>query len=287
MLICVTGLNGSGKTSYAAGILDKYRRRGIRTVANIGVEGSEVVRSFEELMSLRNCVLLLDEATAMISSRQSQSLAPEALLFFQTLRHANIGCVVTAPTIDRVDIALRSLLLQWIALTPIVRTTPKGGIWANTHLSLVRTGRPHEGADGAGAKMISPWFSLYRPARHHAIYDSFADVDLFTRQAKFPRSCPRCGLGVGYGSKSVSDRPMRDPDTFEAFYYCENCGHLLGHVAPERHLVLPAEERAEFDRIMLGGDVVALDPASAVSRTVNATTLDAHGGSSALDHLEN
>jgi len=231
MLMCVTGLNGAGKTAYAVGTLRRYAARGIPTYANIDVTGSGLIRSFEELMALRDCVLLLDEATAMLSSRQSQSLPPEALLFFQTLRHSNIGCIITAPTIERVDIALRSLLLKWVALTPIIKTTPKGGIWANTHLSLVRSGRPLEGADGAGAKMGSPWFSLYRPARHHADYNSFADVDLFARQSKFPRTCPLCGLGVTYGSTPATRAPVADPEDFEAGYFCGNCGFKLGYVA--------------------------------------------------------
>lgn len=231
MLMCVTGLNGAGKTAYAVGTLRRYAARGVPTFANIDVTGSGLVRSFEELMSLRDCVLLLDEATAMLSSRQSQSLPPEALLFFQTLRHSNIGCIITAPTIERVDIALRSLLLKWVALTPVIKTTPKGGIWANTHLSLVRSGRPLEGADGAGAKMGSPWFSFYRPARHHADYNSFADVDLFARQSKFPRTCPLCGLSVRYGATDALERAPRDPDEFEAEYFCGNCGFRLGYVA--------------------------------------------------------
>lgn len=275
MLTIVTGLNGAGKTAYAVGMLDAYRRRGIRVVANIGVKGADVVRSFDELMMLRDCVLLLDEATAMISSRQSQSLAPEALLFFQTLRHSNIGCIVTAPTIDRVDIALRSLLLKWVALTPIVKTVPRGGIWANTHLSLVRTGRPLEGADGAGAKMAAPWFSLYRPSRHHAAYDSYADVDLFTRQTRFPRTCPRCGLGVTYGAKAVSDVGERDPDDFQAAYFCANCGHLLGAVTRQRSIA-PTVDRMgaeEFARL--------------VSGEVNATTVELRDDSLQSDHLRN
>ena len=230
--MCVTGLNGAGKTAYSVGLLQRYAARGIRTMSNIDVAGSGLVRSFEELMSLRDCVLLLDEATAMLSSRQSQSLPPEALLFFQTLRHSNIGCIITAPTIERVDIALRSLLLKWVALTPLIRTTPKGGIWANTHVSLVRSGRPLEGADGAGAKMSSPWFSLYRPSRHHADYNSFADVDLFARQSKFPRTCPLCGLGVGYGSAPATPQAVADPDHFQAEYFCGNCGFRLGYVSP-------------------------------------------------------
>jgi len=86
LITAVTGLNGAGKTSYAAGLLQKWQRKGIKTAANIGVVGSTLVRNFDDLLKLRDCILLVDEVTAVASSRQFASLTPEALLFFQTLR---------------------------------------------------------------------------------------------------------------------------------------------------------------------------------------------------------
>lgn len=255
VITAVTGLNGAGKTAYAVGLLRQAQRRGIRTVANIGVQGSELVRTFDELMALRDCVLLIDEVTAVANSRQFQSLTPEALLFFQTLRHSNVGCVYTCPTIERADLALRSLTLKWISLTPLVKTVPRGGIWANTHVSFVRSGRPIEGADGTGAKMLSPWFSLYRPARHHADYDSYADVDLFTRSQRFPPRCPHCGLGANYGTKPVSLAPMHNPDEFEASYYCSGCGYLLGMVSKPRSEVITNPELAAHFSAMLTAEL--------------------------------
>lgn len=232
MITAVTGLNGAGKTSYAAGLLQKWQKRGIKTAANIGVAGSTLVRNFDDLMKLRDCVLLVDEVTAVANSRQFASLTPEALLFFQTLRHSNIGLIWTAPTYDRCDLALRSLTLHWIHMSPLIATIPRGGIWANTHVSFVRSGRPIEGIDGA--KMIAPLPGLYLPARHHAVYDSFADVDLFTRQQKFPRVCPNCGSSIDYGrSKAVTEF---HGDDFEASFHCGNCGHPLGTVTRPRGL---------------------------------------------------
>lgn len=208
-------------------MLKEYQRRGIKTAANIGVEGAQLVRSFDELLELRDCVLLVDEVTAVASSRQFASLTPEALLFFQTLRHSNIGCIWTAPTYDRADLALRSLTLKWIALTPLIRTVPRGGIWANTHLSLVRSGKPVEGE--SGAKMVAPWISFYRPALHHSAYDSFADVDLFTRSQRWPTRCPDCGTGIEYGRMKASTDPT--PKGIDASFFCPLCGHHLGTVS--------------------------------------------------------
>lgn len=230
MIVAVTGLNGAGKTAYAAGLLKRWQKRGVATAANIGVEGSQLVRNFDHLMQLRDCVLLVDEVTAVASSRQFASLTPEALLFFQTLRHSNIGLIWTAPTYDRCDLALRSLTLEWVHLSALITSRPRGGIWRNTHVSFVRSGRPVEGLDGA--TMLAPIPSLYMPARHHAVYDSYADVDLFTRQQKFPTRCPDCGVSIDYGRlKATTELGSID---FEASFYCPRCGHQLGSVVRPR-----------------------------------------------------
>jgi hypothetical protein len=230
MIHAITGLNGAGKTSYAAGVLQRWQKKGVRTAANIGVKGSILVRNFDELLQLRDCVLLIDEVTAVASSRQFASLTPEALLFFQTLRHSNIGLIWTAPTYDRCDLALRSLTLYWTHLSPLIKSVPKGGIWANTHVSFTRSGRPTEGAEGAN--MIAPLPGLYRPARHHAVYDSFADVDLFSRSVRFPSRCPGCGVSLDYGRmKPTTELGSSD---YEASYYCPQCFQLLGAVTRPR-----------------------------------------------------
>lgn len=268
VITAVTGLNGAGKTAFAVGILDRYRRRGIRTAANIGVEGAELVTSFEQMMSLRDCVLLVDEVTAVASSRQAMSLTPEALLFFQTLRHANVGCVYTCPTIERADIALRSLTLKWVALSPLVTTMPRGGIWRNTRVSLVRSGRPQEGAEGAGVGMVHPWFSLYRPAAHYANYDSYADVDLFNRATKFPTRCPRCGVGVTYGTRPVSLERVEGGAALEADYYCGTCGDRLGGVRPalqlhdDRVLTNPGASPAAVEMLASWADIPGAERAA-------------------------
>jgi len=202
----------------------------MKTAANIGVQGAQLVRNFDDLLTLRDCVLLVDEVTAVASSRQFASLTPEALLFFQTLRHSNIGLIWTAPTYDRCDLALRSLTLYWVHLMPLIKSVPKGGIWANTHVSFVRGGRPVEGMDGA--KMAAPLPGLYRPARHHAVYDSYADVDLFSRSQRFPSRCPECGISLDYGRMKVATD--LSAVTFDASFYCPRCATHLGGVTRPR-----------------------------------------------------
>lgn len=224
MIRAITGLNGAGKTAYAAGLLRRYNARGFRTAANIGVQGSQLVRTFDDLVALRDCVLLVDEVTAVASSRQFASLTPEALLFFQTLRHSNVGLIWTAPTFDRCDLALRSLTLSWTHLSALVTRRRPGSVWRSTVLSFTRTGRPVEALDGS--KMLTPIPGLYRPARHYEAYDSFADVDLFSR-SRFPTRCPSCGVGIDYGRlRASTSRP--EPDSTLSAFYCPRCAELLG-----------------------------------------------------------
>lgn len=225
MIHGITGLNGAGKTAYAVGLLRKYKRRGFDIAANIGVVGATHVRNFDDLMALRNCVLLVDEVTAVASSRAYASLTPEALLFFQTLRHSNIGLLWTAPTFDRCDIALRTLTLHWTHLSALITRRVPNSVWRNTSYAFVRSGRPIEGMDGA--KMLAPLPGLFRPAAHFEAYDSFADVDLFSRTQRFPGRCPTCGVGIDYG-RSKPTVGYNPDGSFESAFHCSRCGVLLG-----------------------------------------------------------
>lgn len=229
MITAVTGLNGAGKTAYSAGMLTRWAAKGIDTYANIGVRGAKLVENFDQLMALRDCVLLVDEITAVASSRQFASLTPEALLFFQTLRHSNIGLLWTAPTYDRCDLALRSLTLHWVHLHPLITVLPKGGIWRNTKVSFVRSGKPTEGIDGA--KMIAPFPSFYLPSRHWQDYDTLANVDLFSRTNRFPNRCPNCGVGIDYGRMRAAE--SHDSASFaQITFYCPRCTYDLGTAQP-------------------------------------------------------
>lgn len=223
MIHAVTGLNGVGKTAYAVSLLRRWQAKGHAIAANIGVRGAQQVHNFDDLMGLRNCVLLLDEVTASASSRQFASLSPEALLFFQTLRHSNVGLIWTAPTYDRADLALRSLTLRWTFIRPLVTRRVEGSAWSSTLVSFVRTGWPEESQDGP--RLRGAWPSLFRPARAFEFYDSFADVALFERVMKHPRACPRCGASLDYGRAKISDSATEwNAPELRA---CGSCGYLL------------------------------------------------------------
>lgn len=231
MITAVTGLNGAGKTAWAAGELRRWHARGVDVFANIGVRGAGLVENFDQLMRLRNCILLVDEVTAVASSRMFASLTPEALLFFQTLRHSNIGLIWTAPTYDRCDVALRSLTLRWVHLSPLITTRPKGAIWRSTRVSFMRSGKPVEGMDGA--RMLAPMPGLYLPSRHWQEYDTRANVDLFSRSTRFPSRCPNCGLSIDYGRMKAAN-VHTDDKLANVTFYCPRCSLDLGTVSETR-----------------------------------------------------
>lgn len=224
MIRVVTGLNGVGKTAYAVRLLRRYQRAGYTIAANIRVTDAIEVTTFDELMALRNCVLLVDEVTAVASSRSFATLSPEALVFFQTLRHSNIGVIWTAPTFDRADIALRQLTLSWTHLTALYTRRVPGSPWRSTLLALGRTGRPHEAQDGS--KMVGALPFLFRPSSAFEHYDTLASVDLFQRVPRFPRTCPNCGLAIQYGRGSAVSSPPLNPAR-PSQLFCSACGYQI------------------------------------------------------------
>lgn len=225
MITAVTGLNGAGKTAYAVAQLRKFQSRGYSIAANIDVSGATLLRNFDDVLALRDCIVLIDEITAVASSRQFASLSPEALVFFQTLRHSNLGVFWTAPTYDRADIALRSLTLSWVHLSPLFSRSRKLSPWRDTLVSFGRRGRPAESADGA--KMITPVPFLFRPSKAFEHYDSHADVDLFQRVPRFPRSCPACGLSLSYGRGVAQPFQSLAPQQLSSQLFCPRCGVSL------------------------------------------------------------
>lgn len=194
----VTGLNGAGKSALAVSMLRRAAGRGFKIAANVKVDGAEYVTDYEQLLNLKHCLLLLDDVTAVASSRSYASMTPEALLFFQTLRHSDISVIWTAPTFDRADIALRSVTREWTDVRALVTRRMPHSLWRNTVVALTVSGRPKADPTAPmGYRLDAPWPSLFRPAKVHQYYDSFADLNLFTPD-QFPTRCKICGVYLTY-----------------------------------------------------------------------------------------
>lgn len=197
----ITGLNGAGKSALAVKKLLEAQKRGFKTASNVKVDGAEHVRSYEQLMNLRNTLVLLDDVSAIASSRNYAALTPEAVLFFQTLRHHDVSLIWTAPTFDRADVLLRSVTREWTDVRVLWATRRKGSLWKSTQIAYTLTGTPVEsisaGSSGSGYKIDFPYIDFFRPASVYQNYDSFADLDLFTPE-KFPTRCRDCGAILLY-----------------------------------------------------------------------------------------
>lgn len=204
----ITGMNGAGKSAFAVRELLNAQKRGFNTASNVKVDGAEHVRSYDHLMSLRNTLVLLDDVSAIASSRNYAALTPEAVLFFQTLRHHDVSLIWTAPTFDRADVLLRSVTREWTDVRVLFATRRKGSLWKSTQVAYTLTGRPEEsisaGASGSGYKIANPWLDFFRPASVYQNYDSFADLDLFTPE-KYPTRCRDCGAILMYPRVQASD----------------------------------------------------------------------------------
>lgn len=113
------GFNGSGKT---LAVVEKYvlpaLKSGRAVVGNVRIGPSNSVdwhplarplESWREVPALRDCVLVLDEITAVLPSRQSSSLPPEFQRILNQLRKRDVELCWTAPNWARADRILREV----------------------------------------------------------------------------------------------------------------------------------------------------------------------------------
>jgi hypothetical protein len=113
------GFNGSGKT---LALVEKYvmpaLASGREVVGNVRIGPAASVdwhplarplESWREVSGLRNCVLFLDEITAVLPSRSSMSLPPEFQRVLNQLRKRDVELVWSAPNWQRADRILREV----------------------------------------------------------------------------------------------------------------------------------------------------------------------------------
>ncbi len=108
---CV-GLNGGGKTLAAVemGAVPALKR-GRQVVSNFTIHHDLWVplRTWRQIPELRDCVLIIDEVTAALPSRQSQSLPAELARVLNQLRKVDVEVWWTGPTWARADKMLREV----------------------------------------------------------------------------------------------------------------------------------------------------------------------------------
>jgi hypothetical protein len=113
------GANGGGKTLSA---VQRYAvpafRQGIPVLANFRLKPEAVdadpglfhpLRSWRQITEARSCVVILDEITACLPSRQFASVPPQLARVLNQLRKQAIQFVWTAPNWSRADVLIREV----------------------------------------------------------------------------------------------------------------------------------------------------------------------------------
>lgn len=105
------GLPGSGKTTYAASIVAKNRRRKRKTFSNVPITGAYVVDPQNDIGKhmIEDCDLIIDEAGLEYNNRKFKSFSDEATYFFKYHRHYRVNVHIFSQGYDDMDKKLRTL----------------------------------------------------------------------------------------------------------------------------------------------------------------------------------
>lgn len=238
MIVGVVGPNGAGKTAWAVAKARKLaKKKNVPIYANLAGDGITLVGSFDELLPLRNCIVILDEVLAVAGSREAQSLPASVQLWLTTLRHSNIALFWTSPAYDRADLILREVTREAVQIAPLFVTWPKSeSLWPTTRYSFVITRKGgHDGPSGfpsVGMFHLTPLFGTF---------GSTDDANVLERR-KFPTRCMVCGASLDYGrhKSDFSHVPELDAPLRELSHdYAPEQPHTHDDVLPRASSDLP------------------------------------------------
>lgn len=177
------GVNGSGKSlSAVAFALTDFEKRGRPLVTNIaGIAVDHVhVEGVEELpdllAELGTCNVVLDEAGAMFSSRDTgRNKAFEKTV--QQLRKYDARLLWTAPAFARADKILREVTFTAVLCQSLWKRSEKGKAWPSTRLVLQKSfdvSRLDTSGMSINKNAKAKSFGVIRTARWERAFDSFA-----------------------------------------------------------------------------------------------------------------
>ncbi len=99
---------------------------------------SKPLESWSQFLALEDADVLLDEVSALASSRDTMGLPLDVVIALQTLRHRDVTVTWTAPGWMRADVLLREVTADTYEVVPRSFRAVGGQAWANTYLSVVR-----------------------------------------------------------------------------------------------------------------------------------------------------
>ncbi|MBR6801277.1 MAG: hypothetical protein IKM61_05970 [Eubacteriaceae bacterium] len=105
------GLPGSGKSTYAAALVNGCLRAGIPVYCNFPVKGTYQFDPVSDLgrANLHDCVMIIDEAGLCFNNRNYAKFSQNNLEFFKLHRHYNVEIHVFSQGINDADIKIRQL----------------------------------------------------------------------------------------------------------------------------------------------------------------------------------
>lgn len=109
------GVPGSGKTTMAAKLTQKYLKRGEKVYSNVPILGAYKIDVLEDIgtYSVSDGLLIIDEAGVEYNNRQYKSMSYKTIKFYKYHRHFNIDVVVFSQAYDDMDITLRRLATRF------------------------------------------------------------------------------------------------------------------------------------------------------------------------------
>lgn len=200
MIIGYVGPNGSGKTLLAVErhVVPALKAER-RVLGNTPLAGGEMLREWGELAEVRDCVVLLDEITAVLPARAAMSLPPELARVLQQLRKRGVVVVWTAPAWARADVLLREVTQRVVACTSML---PKGrGAWAPRRLVRWRewdageydaTGGVPKKVEGRRYRPRTSGWVRVKSCAALDVYDTYGEVELLSHLGD-SGACVVCG----------------------------------------------------------------------------------------------
>lgn len=135
-----TGANGAGKTLVAVSEAIHDMALGRPVVSTVPIKSaygeSVPLRSLRQLLELRDCTVLLDEVSVVLSSRSTGSLSEEVVTFLQSMRHQGVTLRWTAPAWMRADVLLREVTQVSVNVSGLIRHRRPGQFWPTPRVVL-------------------------------------------------------------------------------------------------------------------------------------------------------
>lgn len=171
------GSPGCGKTTHAAYIVRKCKRRKIPVFSNVPIKGAYLYNPQVDLgvYDISDCVVIIDEASIEFNSRYYKDMSKGIIYFLKMFRHFHIRAIyVYSQAADDMDITLRRLCKNYYMIKKI-------GYWSFIHRIKIK----EDVVDGQLVSIYKYAIGLpkviFRPL-YYRMFDSWSRIELPKKQ---------------------------------------------------------------------------------------------------------